>query len=140
MEGMTIIVKTMSRILVPFFLLLAVYITIHGHLTAGGGFPAGVVIAASVILLLLAYGLTEQEKRLALRISKSIWAFAAIMIFTIPTIGFIFSSYFFKNVGVYPRGWPTLVFSGGSLALFNIWEAIHVATAFIVAFYLLTRE
>ncbi|MCS7116380.1 MAG: MnhB domain-containing protein [Nitrososphaerota archaeon] len=140
MEGMTIIVKTMTRILVPIFLLLATYITIYGHITAGGGFPAGVVITSTIILLLLAYGLPSQERRLVFRVGRSLWAFSALMISIIPTIGFIFSSYFFKNVGVYPKGFPTLIFSGGSLGLFNIWEALHVAAAFIVALYLLTRE
>jgi multicomponent Na+:H+ antiporter subunit B len=38
----------------PLILLFGAYIFIHGHLTPGGGFPGGTVIALGVLLLMLA--------------------------------------------------------------------------------------
>ena len=39
-----------ARILIPIVLLFGVYIFVHGHLTPGGGFQGGVLIAAAALL------------------------------------------------------------------------------------------
>ncbi|HRR94271.1 MAG TPA: MnhB domain-containing protein, partial [Bacteroidales bacterium] len=56
MKGMTLIVKETTRLLAGLIFLYGIYIIIHGHLTPGGGFAGGVVVAGSFILLILAYG------------------------------------------------------------------------------------
>ncbi len=43
-----------TRILVPLIILFGAYIFVHGHLTPGGGFPGGTIIAAAALLLYLA--------------------------------------------------------------------------------------
>ena len=45
-----------SRLLVPFMWLFAAYVLVHGHDSPGGGFQAGVILAASVMLLRLVRG------------------------------------------------------------------------------------
>ena len=50
-EGMGIIVKTVARWLKGFILLYGIYLVLYGHLTPGGGFAGGVVIACAFILL-----------------------------------------------------------------------------------------
>jgi len=50
------VLDTASRLLVPFMWLFAAYVLIHGHESPGGGFQAGVILAASVILLRLVRG------------------------------------------------------------------------------------
>ena len=45
-----------SRLLVPFMWLFAAYVLVHGHDSPGGGFQAGVILAASIILLRLVRG------------------------------------------------------------------------------------
>lgn len=47
------ILAVASSFLVPTIILFGVYIFIHGHLTPGGGFQGGVVMAYAVIILLL---------------------------------------------------------------------------------------
>jgi multicomponent Na+:H+ antiporter subunit B len=47
------ILCTGSGFLVPLLLLFGVYIFLHGHLTPGGGFQGGVVIASAMLLLML---------------------------------------------------------------------------------------
>src|SRR5262245_64454 len=49
------IVQTGTQILVPLISIFAAYIIMNGHLTAGGGFQGGAVIASGVLLVLLAY-------------------------------------------------------------------------------------
>jgi multicomponent Na+:H+ antiporter subunit B len=47
------ILQTGTMFLLPMIFLLGVYIFLHGHLTPGGGFQGGVVIASGVVLLML---------------------------------------------------------------------------------------
>ena len=51
---MTIIVKNVTALLAGLVFLYGCYIIIHGHLTPGGGFPGGAMIASSILLLYLA--------------------------------------------------------------------------------------
>jgi multicomponent Na+:H+ antiporter subunit B len=50
------IVKTVSRTIIPFIFLFGIYIIIHGHLSPGGGFQGGVIMAMGVILIIVSYG------------------------------------------------------------------------------------
>ncbi len=45
---------TGTRLLVPLILLLGVYVFVNGHLTPGGGFQGGAILASAILLLLLA--------------------------------------------------------------------------------------
>ena len=56
MQGMTVIVKTVTRWIKGFIILYGIYITLTGHLTPGGGFAGGVIIALAFLNVLLAYG------------------------------------------------------------------------------------
>jgi len=46
---------TAARLLIPIIILVGVYIFINGHLTPGGGFQGGAVIASAVILMIMAF-------------------------------------------------------------------------------------
>ena len=52
-RGASEILETGGGVLFPLILLLGAYIFLHGHLTPGGGFQGGVVIATGFLLLLL---------------------------------------------------------------------------------------
>lgn len=49
------IVQTGVKLLFPLMFLLGIYIIVNGHLTPGGGFQGGAVIATAVLLKFLAY-------------------------------------------------------------------------------------
>ncbi len=49
------IIKTSTSYLFPAFIVFGAYIFIHGHLTPGGGFQGGAVIASAVMYMFLAY-------------------------------------------------------------------------------------
>lgn len=48
------LVQTGSGILIPLMIVFGVFIFTHGHLTPGGGFQGGVIVAAAVLLAFLA--------------------------------------------------------------------------------------
>lgn len=58
------ILQTGSRVLLPFILLVGVAIVLHGHLTPGGGFPGGVIIATAVLVVLFTGGAGQMPHRL----------------------------------------------------------------------------
>lgn len=58
------IVTTVSRIMVPFMQLFALYVVAHGHHSPGGGFQGGVILGASFILLGVSYDLKTILERM----------------------------------------------------------------------------
>ena len=55
----TVILRVVGKALVPFILLFALYVQFHGDYGPGGGFQAGVIFAAGLILHALIFGLDE---------------------------------------------------------------------------------
>ncbi|NLW07740.1 MAG: cation:proton antiporter [Clostridia bacterium] len=52
----SLILDTTIRLLVPFYLIYGVYALVHGHYSPGGGFQAGVVLGASIIMVNMVQG------------------------------------------------------------------------------------
>jgi multicomponent Na+:H+ antiporter subunit B len=52
----SVIVLLVSRLLAPFIQIFALYVLFHGHLSPGGGFQGGSMMAASFILIRLTLG------------------------------------------------------------------------------------
>ena len=63
--------RVVGRLLIPFILLFALYVQFHGDYGPGGGFQAGAIFAAAIIL----YSLLEGEQRALQAIPKS-WLIA----------------------------------------------------------------
>ena len=55
-HGMGEIVMTVARLLRGVILLYGIYLVLYGHITPGGGFAGGVVIACGFVLLTIAGG------------------------------------------------------------------------------------
>jgi len=53
---MSKIVRTITNILYSSILIFGFYVIMHGHLTPGGGFQGGAVVASGIALVLIAYG------------------------------------------------------------------------------------
>jgi len=136
---MSIIVRTIARLLVPIMLLVAAYIILHGHVTHGGGFQGGVLVACAFILLILAFGIDYVEGKVSFEFGQVFRSVGATIIILAGFIGLVFGFWFFRNVGVYPYGFPGEIFSAGSLVLYNIAEMANVSASFLVAFYFLIR-
>lgn len=57
-----VILRVISKCLIPLIALYALYVQFHGDYGPGGGFQAGVILAASVILYALIFGLDAAKK------------------------------------------------------------------------------
>jgi len=83
-EYENVIIKTICRLLIPFIQLFAIYVIMHGHYSPGGGFQGGVILGASFILLVIAYGLEESRRRISL---KALTIYACVGLFIYSGIG-----------------------------------------------------
>ena len=138
MNGMNIIVRRIAQLMVPSIFLLGIYIVLQGHLTPGGGFAGGVMIAGGYILYVLAFGLKDQEivnKKNLASLAESLGIF---LFWSLSILGLILGSVFFYNViaKVNP-GQRFHLFSGGIIPLCNIVIGIEVAAALFAVFILL---
>lgn len=116
-KGMTLIVKTITRLTVGLILLYGIYIILHGHVSPGGGFAGGVIIALSFIHLMLAYGKETAFKKLSRQAASFLESIGALMFLTIAVLGFS-GGYFFLNF--IAKGEPFKLFSSGIIPLCNI--------------------
>ena len=64
-ESDDVIVKTLARLLMPFIVVYALYVVMHGHHSPGGGFQGGVILAAGVVLLVISHGIKQTRKRMS---------------------------------------------------------------------------
>jgi len=133
MKGMTLIVKKTTQLIAGLIFLYGIYVIIHGHLTPGGGFAGGVLIAGSFILLILANGsdfmkLTKEET------GSTIYENLAILVAIFLAVsGMLFGAkIFFLNW--LPKGTPGELVSAGMLPLYNIFIGIEVAASILSIF------
>ena len=57
-----LVLRIVAKLLIPFIVLFAAYVQFHGDLGPGGGFQAGVIVAAGIIFYGLIYGLETTRK------------------------------------------------------------------------------
>ena len=57
-----LVLRVTAKLLIPFILLFALYVQFHGDFGPGGGFQAGVIIAAAIIFYALIYGVEAARK------------------------------------------------------------------------------
>ena len=67
----SIIVRTISRILIPLIQLFALYVLFFGQYGPGGGFVGGVMLGTSLILGILVFGPEASSYRLAQKVIHS---------------------------------------------------------------------
>jgi len=110
----SLILRTGSHLLFPLILLFGAYVFVHGHLTPGGGFQGGAVIASGFLLMYLAFPRQSIDKK-----SFSVVESLGGLIFVgIGLLGLVFSGYFLTNF--LPKGIPNTIFSAGIIPIIYI--------------------
>jgi len=133
-RGTSIVVKTVARWVVAFIFLYGLYIVAYGHLSPGGGFAGGVILACAFVLEVLAWGKDSALAGFPFGLAKRLDSAGALMFLGLAMLGLLFTGGFFVNViqKVQP-GRPLALFNGGIIPLSNIAIAIKVcASLFLV--------
>lgn len=131
-QGMSLIVKTVTRLTVGLILLFGIYIVLHGHLTPGGGFAGGVIIALAFIHVMLAFGREFASQKFSHPVITLLESAGALLFLAIAIAGFA-GGYFFLNFFV-AKGRPWTLFSAGIIPLANIAIALKVGMGLFLVF------
>jgi multisubunit Na+/H+ antiporter MnhB subunit len=131
------ILKTIAQKLFPLILMFGFYLTLHGHLSPGGGFQGGVVMGTAIILLALSYGINETEKRFKDKELSMIEKIAILIFIFLGMIGILKGYPFFKDV--FPLGQSGCLVSAGMMIALNLVISLKVAAGITGIFYALVK-
>jgi len=129
--GMTLIVKTITDFVVGFIVVFGAYIVLYGHITPGGGFAGGVIVACGFILVMLAQGRDVAYARLSHRTASILDSVGALTFLIIAWAG-VWGGYFFMNILV--KGTPFRLLSSGTILANNIAIGLKVSTSLFLVF------
>lgn len=134
----TTILDLVARKLAPFMLLFGFYLLTYGHLSPGGGFQGGVVIASGVILLAISRGVEAAESLFPVLALTKAEAFAFFLLLAagfagvVAGIGFLGNPVVRADVQAVPRA--------GMILLFNVLIGIKVGAGVSLICMHLFRE
>ncbi|MGZ8253655.1 MAG: Na(+)/H(+) antiporter subunit B [Burkholderiaceae bacterium] len=74
-----LILRVTAKLLIPFILLFGLYVQFHGDFGPGGGFQAGVILAAGVIFYALIYGLADAQRLVPEALVESMMAIGVLL-------------------------------------------------------------
>ncbi|MBN2615594.1 MAG: hypothetical protein JXR71_07845 [Bacteroidales bacterium] len=128
------VVTAGSKLLFPAVILLGVYVFVHGHLSPGGGFQGGVIIATGFLLMLLSYeNYSVSHKWLSI-----VESLAGIVFAGVGLLGFINGGTFLQNF--LPTGVLNNLFSGGVIPIIYIAVGFKVAAELTGVIYTVLHE
>jgi multicomponent Na+:H+ antiporter subunit B len=118
--------------------LFGIYVVTHGHLTPGGGFQGGVVLATAPLIVYLA-GSYENFKRVTshrlIEVADSIGAGGYAL------VGFsamAYGAHFLQNI--IPLGTTGNINSSGTIAVIDVAVGLEVAAGFVLLLYSFLEE
>jgi len=119
------LLHTGSLLLTPLILLLGVYVFVNGHLTPGGGFQGGAILASSILLLLL----TDPLRHFSHRLISILESISGLIFITIGVLGIIFAGGFLDN-RILPTGTMGQLFSAGVIPIIYSFIGLKVGAEF----------
>lgn len=129
--GMSLIVKTITRLTVGLILLFGIYLLLHGHLTPGGGFAGGVIIALSLVHVMLAFGKEKAFEVLSVSGAKALEGIGALLFLAVALLGLAWGAFFLNFL---PKGEVFELFSAGTIPISNIAIACKVGAGLFSIF------
>ncbi len=128
----------LGLLMFPFTLLLGIYVVLHGHLTPGGGFQGGVLLATAFYYVYLS---GEYGDLLEIAAGDTVARFevaGAAVFLLLGTIPLFTGRPYLQNV--LPLGQLGELFSTGLLPLFNSAVGIEVTAAFLLVISAFLRQ
>lgn len=131
---MSLIVKRITNLISGFIFMYGIYIVLHGHLTPGGGFAGGVIIAGALILRTLSFG-SESHKEYKSALLGSIFeSVGGLLFWGAAFTGLLVAGIFFLNAPIFGLGRPLHLLSAGLIPICNIAISIKVSAGLFSIF------
>jgi len=128
------IVRSSAHLLFAPILLLGAYVFIHGHLSPGGGFQGGTIVATGFLLMLLAYN----DYKVSHGVLSWVESLAGITFVLAGLGGLLLGKTFLENF--LPTGMINYLFSGGIIPIIYIAVGFKVGAELTGLLYTLLNE
>jgi multicomponent Na+:H+ antiporter subunit B len=123
-------VRALGVLLLPVVVLVGFYVVATGHLSVGGGFQGGVIIATGIHLLFLAGDYPALRRVRPLPLVDVDDVVGAVGYIAVGLIGVAMGGAFLENT--MPHGIFNTLFSAGTVDLLNVTIGIEVASGMIL--------
>lgn len=131
-EGMTLIVRTITRLTVGLILIFGISIVAGEHASPGGGFPGGVIIALAFIHLTLGFGRHAVRRHILRTVSSLAARVNAPMVMALGMAGFLLS--FSVHSFCAAAGCDTASYGAVLVPACQAFVAVNVAAGLIAIF------
>ena len=113
--------------ILPLALIYALYIVLHGHLSPGGGFQGGVLIAAVIALIAMAYGYETASRAISFDLVHEGEGLASVVYVALALMGVAVGAQFCQNI-LYTHGAIGDLYSSGTIFWMNVTVGVKVFT------------
>ena len=113
--------------ILPLALVYICYIILHGHLSPGGGFQGGVLVAAVIALLALAYGYEAASNTISFGLVHHGEGLASVCYVALAFMGAAAGMQFCQNI-LYTHGNIGDFYSAGTIFWMNVTVGVKVIT------------
>ena len=126
-EVKNVILPCGTDTLLPLALVYICYIILHGHLSPGGGFQGGVLVAAVIALLALAYGYETTSRTISFGLVHHGEGLASVCYVALAFMGACAGAMFCQNI-LYTQGNIGDLYSSGTIFWMNVTVGVKVFT------------
>jgi multicomponent Na+:H+ antiporter subunit B len=138
-HGLSIIVKRTFGLLTPFVFLFGIYLIVHAHLSPGGGFQGGVILAVISIIFSIIYGSAFDYRRYSPETKTLLETGGALLFITIGFLGLVFQKGFLDNINFLNDETGSLI-SAGSIPIINLGIGFKVGAGLALIFYSMIQK
>lgn len=139
-DEMSLIVKTITKLIYGFIMVYGFYVIVHGHITPGGGFQGGAIVASAFALLIVTFGNQGIDKYLKKDVFSLIESTGLVLFITFAFFGLgvtFFYNFLANSGGLF--GNPAIIGvnpgdlnTGGTVPIMNIAVGLEVLAALAV--------
>jgi len=133
------VLQTVAKLLIPFIQLYGMYVIFHGHISPGGGFAGGAIVASSYILYALAHDVGAGFKQFPRLVAKWLESLGGLIFLLVGLVGIIRGVQFLTNIPEW-LGQVGSIFSAGIIPLLTVAIGMKVCSTIVTLFYNLMEE
>ncbi len=135
------IVKSITRLVIPFVQVYGIFIILNGHVSPGGGFSGGALLGTSLILYTLVFGAIKAKHKFSHKASEIAESGGILIFVTVGLIAIFVGMPFLTNLAAgFPAGSAGAILSAGMIPIIMIGIGIKVASTMITLFHKLIEE
>lgn len=127
------VLRVVTKLLIPNILLFALYVQFHGDYGPGGGFQAGVIFAAALVLYTVVFGLGAAQRVASPRLLRTVFALGLLLYAGTGVATMLFGGNFLEYAAFSPEH-PSHGQHWGLLAI-ELGVGMTVASGMVSIFY-----